>query len=119
MQDNKNDVNIVSVEMFDNILVSYSLMHEAEGRRALETLVGQPLNGWAGVVQVDVDEFLTYKKYAVSNNAILYLLSLTDSQGELLDAEAFLLRAELNDGLVIKLKDLKTDKEEEFNMLWW
>ena len=119
MYDNKNNLGIVEFETLDNIIISHALLSsDFSTKRLLNALVGQPLEGCAGVVQVSADEFLVYRKYAVSNNAVLYLLSLISSQGELLDAEAFLLRAVEEDGsTVVYLDDLKEGGTERFELL--
>ena len=115
MTDNKNDVIIVDISTLDNIIISYALLNDE--RRLLSALIGHPLDGHTGIVQVSAEEFIAYKKHAVSNNAVIYLFSLININGELLDVEAFLLRAVDEEGsTVVYLNDLNERGTERFEL---
>jgi len=116
MNSNNNKNKIVDFSVLDNIVVSYALLNE--DREVFNSLIGHPLEGFTGILQVAYDKFLAYKKYAVANNAVFYLLSLISKQGELLDTEALLLKAVEEDGLaVVYIQDLKEDRTERFEIL--
>jgi len=125
MRNYNSEFKVVGLDDFDNILISYALLIEednedTEERKILDSLIGQSLDGWAGLVHVDEDEFLAYRKHLVSNNAVLYLLCLANLQGEILDVEAFLLEATEDEdgGVVVYIHDLKeNNKKKRYELL--
>ena len=128
MRNYNSEFKVVGLDDLDNILISYALLREEDNededeRMILDSLLGQSLDGWAGLVQVSDDEFLAYRKHVVSNNAVLYLLFLVNLQGKLLDVEAFILEvSEDNDGIVVVyIHDLKEktnkNKKKKYELL--